>query len=378
MRIAIVSGAYPPDLDGIGDYTWNLARELAKAHQILVATSRGSAPGNSESVEVIQIFDPKHPLHYRNSVAAVRVWHPDWIVVQYNPFSYGRCGFCPWLPLTLHKNCKGKSPPHLAVMFHETYVPANHWKFMLMRFWQIPQFAAMCRLADAVFVSTIRWLPKIRRFRKNPDAAVLPVGSNIPRSVMARVQSREILHLPPDATILGVFGSAHPSRLTDWIGAAAQKVHDSNPKAILLYVGKDGSELRTRNGSIPMVDLGVLPAHRVADAIRAMDVMLCPFSDGISARRGSALAALQNDIPIVSTIKAWSDEIFRENMEQSVYVSKVEDGREYYVQTLSNLIKSGRLERSIASTEAMKWYESHFGWCQLADRLVMRLKLQSC
>ncbi len=39
----------------------------------------------------------------------------------------------------------------------------------------------------------------------------------------------------------------------------------------------------------------------VAEAIAAMDIMLNPFTDGISTRRGSALAALQQGVPLVTT-----------------------------------------------------------------------------
>ena len=48
----------------------------------------------------------------------------DWFVVEYNPFGFGRWGYCPWL-VSMLRHLKGSRQCRVAVMFHETQVPSR-------------------------------------------------------------------------------------------------------------------------------------------------------------------------------------------------------------------------------------------------------------
>src|SRR4029453_3959065 len=56
----------------------------------------------------------------------------DAVVVQYNPFMYGRWGFAPWLPLGLWRLRGRKAVGRIALMVHEPYVPMVNWRWTLM------------------------------------------------------------------------------------------------------------------------------------------------------------------------------------------------------------------------------------------------------
>ena len=71
MRIGLLSGAYPPSVDGIGDYTHLLARELSRQHEVSVFTGRQDAYTQGDRVSVAGIFDPTQPAGILNLPAAI-------------------------------------------------------------------------------------------------------------------------------------------------------------------------------------------------------------------------------------------------------------------------------------------------------------------
>src|SRR5580704_2955425 len=128
MRLALLCGGFAPSIDGIGDYSWCLSRSLAsQGHQVTVFTSYGPKVDPGQGVCIIPCFDPNRPATIRTFPEVLK-GEPafDWLIVQYNPFSFGPRGLNPWLIPALV--CI-KRATRLAVMFHETCVPCWPWKF---------------------------------------------------------------------------------------------------------------------------------------------------------------------------------------------------------------------------------------------------------
>ena len=105
MRIGLLSAAFPPDKDGIGDYTFRLARELSGGgNKVTVLTSIGNERLECPGVDVVPFYDPARPASIRGLAERLSKHAPlEWLVVQYNPFGFGPRGFCPSLPVALHR-----------------------------------------------------------------------------------------------------------------------------------------------------------------------------------------------------------------------------------------------------------------------------------
>lgn len=307
MHIALLSGGYPPDFDAIGQYTRELGHALtALGHQVRVLTS-GDREAQDGEIAVRGVFDPAHPETLRSLPQALSEAEPvDWLVVQYNPFSFGPRGRAPALPEVLQNI---RSRIRVAVMAHETFVPLWPIQCAIMRAWQRPQFFRVCRAAHRLFVSTARWATEVAGVSGIPKPILLPVGSNLPVATLNREEARKKLEISADATVVALFGNAHPSRLTGWAGAAARAL----PEAQVLYVGRDGAIFREACAGVPFRDEGFLMDAEAALRLRAADCLLSPFTDGISARRGSALAALRQGTPVATTSRSWSDPIMLDN-----------------------------------------------------------------
>ena len=62
MRIGLLSAAFPPDLDGIGDYTYWLANALAEGGvETSVWTSLGPPRAACDGIQVNSFFDLNKP-----------------------------------------------------------------------------------------------------------------------------------------------------------------------------------------------------------------------------------------------------------------------------------------------------------------------------
>jgi len=109
-----------------------------------------------------------------------------------------------------------------------------------MRQWQNRQLHSLARLAEVIFVSTTRWESEIEAVWPKAVCHHLPVGSNLPCSKLSREVARDNLPIFPVTLVLGIFGSAHPTRMADWVGAAVRGAASVQDKLVVLYVGKDG------------------------------------------------------------------------------------------------------------------------------------------
>lgn len=304
MKIHLISAALPPKLDGIGDYTGNLATALAASHQVTVLTRRGNAPDPIPGVRIEPCFSPDDRHSVWNLLTHLDADPPDWVVLQYNSFSYGRWGLNLHLPEVMRAIRRRHPNTKFALMAHEPFVPVLDVKHAVMTTWQRWQLWRLGRSADIVFFSLEPWTDKFRSWFPGRPVQTLQVGSNIPQVPMSadeRAALRAELGLDAGTIALGFFGSAHNSRLLDWVRGATEAVLRAGYQAQLLYVGPNTAEMGRVMDGLPMRSPGALPPAEVSRHLAAMDIFLSPFVDGISTRRGSLLAGLQHGLATVGT-----------------------------------------------------------------------------
>jgi len=374
LGIGLLSVAFPPDFDGIGDYTYWLAMALAQSGvETNVWTSIGPQRAACEGVKVNPFFDVNKPQTIKRLPALLaKERSVDWLVVQYNPFGYGRWGYCPWLIKTVRR-LKRSGRCRVAVMFHETQVPDRPFKLWVMRQWQNRQLRSLARLAEVIFVSTTRWEPEIRAVWPRAVCHHLPVGSNLPCSKLSREAARDNLQISPDTLVLGMFGSSHPSRMTDWMGAAVRGAASVQEKLVVLYVGKDGKVFREVCAGFPFMDEGPLPAEAVADRLRAMDLLISPFLDGLSTRRGSAIAGFQHGLAVASTWAHHTDELLLKDAPANLMLAPRDD-RPAFVDGINQWIVSKWKQGERGREEMEAFFRKYFDWPVIAQKTVDRLR----
>lgn len=365
-RLDIIFPVLPPALDGIGDYTACLSRALAGEHQVRVLTAQEDTL-EIEGVRVERAFSLDRRRGITEVVEAVAADPPEWCLLQFNQFSYGRWGLNPYVPLTLRRLRKRLPEVRLAIMFHEDFVPVTSWKNVLMTTWQRAQFFALGRMADVVFFSIEPW---VRRYRPwFPGAAVhhLPVGSNIPHVGISKAAARGRLGIDSSTFVAGVFGTLHASRLEHFIEAGVRAASGVQDDLAVLYVGPDGAALQETLGDLRVIDAGRLPAEDVSVHLAAMDVHLAPFVDGVSTRRGSFMAGIQHGVTTVGTRGPLTDELLTAEEGRAVLLSPVGD-KMAYAEAVRRVAADEALRQSVGA-EGQRLYRELFSWEVIAERL---------
>lgn len=371
MTVDLIFPVLPPALDGIGDYTALLARALAPHADVRVLA--GPDPHDAiEGVTVEPAFTVSPPQGVRHLLTAVEHRRPDWVVLQFNQFSYGRWGFNPFLPLVVRQIKRRLPQTGIAWMAHEDFVPVTSWKFAIMTLWQRWQFWMLGRAADRIFFSIEPWAEKYQRWFTDTPVRHLPVASNIPHAGCSREEARRRLGLDPETFVAGVFGTVNASRMLPLIRRAATAMQAASDRFTLLYVGPHGAAMREAMGpDLPLLDAGRLPAREVSACFSAMDLHLTPFVDGVSTRRGSFLTGLQHSVPTVGTAGELTDALLKDADGEAFLLAPVDDPVTFERHALTLLREDDRRARIAAAARAL--YDGSFSFEVIAEQLLAGL-----
>jgi glycosyltransferase involved in cell wall biosynthesis len=332
MRIGLITGEYPPDQGGVGDFTRELGRALAAlGHEIHVLTGElriaNTSTGLSTSGET------RGPVIVHRNVRGWgwRCWRDiarlddalrfDVLNIQYQAAAYGMhpaINLLPWRlcgVLSLSKERRGRPP--VAVTFHDLKVPYLFPKAGPLR-WQV--ILALARWADGVIVTNRE--DELRMADggwRMANLARIPIGSNIaPRLPLGynRDVWRARWGLGTGDLLLGYFGFLNERKGgEDLIETLAALVARDLPAHLLLIGGRVGSSDPTNVAYAEQVDrligerglaarvhrTGFVSPEEVSASLAAVDVCVLPYRDGVSLRHGSLHACLAHGRPIVTT-----------------------------------------------------------------------------
>lgn len=371
MKIDIVAAALPPKLDGIGDYTSHIAVELARSARIRILTTEGLQYTPIGGVDIVPVFQTAQPKSVVQILQYVERERPDWLLLQYNPFGYGRWGLNLYLP-EMMRNLKRRSPgTRFAFMAHENFVPLINWKFAVMTTWQRWQFWRLGRSADTIFVSTEPWTRRFKTWFPGKPMIHLPVGSNISCLQVSYEQARAELGIEADKLVIGLFGTAHPSRMLWLIRDAVQAAEQAGFNVLVLYVGPDGATVRESLPDLPVRTDGPLPSVEVSRRFAAMDVYLAPFVDGVSTRRGSFLTGIQHGVPTLGTESFGTDTALRKANGSAFLLADVQEPERFKAH-LRNLLTDRSLRERLGKA-GKQFYDQEFAWGTIAAKLLAAL-----
>ena len=372
MKIHIIAAALPPQLDGIGDYTACLATELAHSAHVTILTG-SPQPTPIAGVHIKTAFSANDPASVRTVAAFVTEDKPDWVLLQYNPFAYGRWGLNLHLPEILCRLRRSLPNMRLAVMVHEPFVPIVTVQFAVMATWQRWQLWRLGQVADVLFFSIDPWAKRFGKWFPGKPVYHLPVGSNIRRVPITRPEARARLGIPPGAIVLGLFGTASSGRLLDRAKAALDALRSDGIPVQFLYVGPDTAAICAALGSENIIAGGPFPADEVSRRLSAIDIYLAAYIDGVSTRRGAFMATLQHGCAIVATRGPLTDDMLKQEAGRSFLLTDVAD-LNAFTETVVGLAKDTD-QRQQLSRQAQELYGREFAWGKVAVRLLAALEI---
>ncbi|MHB8845797.1 MAG: glycosyltransferase family 4 protein [Nitrospirota bacterium] len=322
MKIAMLTGSYPPDVCGVGDYTNRLTSALER---------------QGIRTEVIHDADWRL-LHAGKVLKRIRSLRADLVHIQYPTVGFGA---------------------HLTPQFLSLLTPC------IITLHEISQAHVLRRLALYPFSLRSRHIiittdfdrryaisraPWIRR-----RSSVIPVGSNIVGLDRSGERTRDDIVY---------FGMIRPERGIEEVLKLASLVKDRGLPFTLRLVGTPHpnanayfGSLQKRSRGLPVIwDVG-LSDEKVAELLAHTRIAYMPFPDGASERRTSLFALLGNGVPTITTKGAATPEA----LEHAVVISQ---GPQDAIAAIGRIVSDNRYREELAARA--RTYARHFSWESIA------------
>jgi glycosyltransferase involved in cell wall biosynthesis len=352
LNIGLVFPRLPPAFDAIGEHTHRLAKALSVIARVRVFAEDPAPQGAPYAHSLLQ----STPADLPGAVAS----HPvDWLVVQYNPFSYARRGIGTGVRRALQEIRSRSAATRTALLIHEKgsdpdsvklriYGAAHRWELHRM----LPRF-------DHVITTTGAWT-KVLEDVSGSKVPLLPVGSNINRQPITRNEARRALGIG-DSLVVSTFGKMHNSRLGSWVRDAA--VRPTDKRLSWVHIGPESARV-----SEAQQVTGVVDEQTVSLYLLATDLFLSPFRRGVAERRGSVAAAFSHGLPVLTTIGPDTGKALRA-AEGALYRGVPCADRDGFLGALQDLLDQSS-QRDQLGGRAREYHDRFLTWPALAERLL--------
>jgi glycosyltransferase involved in cell wall biosynthesis len=307
MRIGIITGEYPPMRGGVGAYTQILAHELAQQGEQIFVFSSIEAHNDNPNIRLTSRVKNWGVGSLRALHQWARDYHLDILNLQFQTAAYGMSPWVHFLPDT------NRSIP-VVTTFHDLRYPYLFPKAGRVREWMVRRLA---QTSAGVIVTNHE---DQARLAGMPQTTLIPIGSNILQPLPADFDAtlwREQAGAKAGDFLLGYFGLFNHSKGIDMLLKALASLRVEGIPARLVMVGggvgasdpTNETFMAAMNRQIQELDLapviyqtGYLENDADVGAyLAASDVVVLPFTDGASYRRGSLMAAIHYGCPIVTT-----------------------------------------------------------------------------
>lgn len=326
MKVLVISAEYPPIPGGVGDYSCQLVQGLADLGEelcVLTTTERRAGDLSRGSAETSWRFPKGQKISYAVPAWNWRAWptikrrvqaeRPDVVHLQYQAAAYGMRAGIHAVPALIHS---WAIRPLVVVTFHDLREPYLFPKAGPLR-------AGALRLlahgADATIVTNGEDLADLRRWHHGAST-MIPIGSNVPDQPPAgfdREAWRRQCQLAPDEIVIVFFGFLNRSKgVAELLQAIAVLREEEFPLRLVIVGGGTGTSdptnreyeriVRRRVRELDLESALVWTGYQAPDAVsaylRSADLCALPYTDGLSTRRGTLMAALEHGVPVLSTM----------------------------------------------------------------------------
>ncbi len=332
-RVLLISAKKAPLICGIADYTSMLAGAL-----------------RDRGIEIKHLgLDREWASPRLNGLrllpALAKETLDDWdlIHLQYEAFSYGQSYLLPlYLAAQNHR---------LVVTFHEVF-QRNSLERRRDR--------ALAQGARARIVNDRRGLEALQTLASGRNVHCIGVGSNLPPPANP---------VPPRPGLIGYFGFLNAVKNVQLLVDVFANLARQDPKRAFLLIGAidRGShqaraleeEIRNRGLTEKIEWTGSLTPEAAAARIAACEVLLLPFTDGASPRRGSLQACLAAGKALVTTPPMFAEPLLDGLRMLPLDVS-------LWTEAVDSILRNSDLRRSLEG-KALE-ISTNFSWKAIAER----------
>jgi hypothetical protein len=312
MKIAFICGSLKPGFDGIGDYVYCLAEELAHCgHEVAAIaindwyidkTFRGTHFANHVKVNVVRIpFSYSNKQRYKDAAIFIQGFAPEWISIQFGPYSFHSKGLPLRLGLYLKKICR-KSNIH--IMVHETWIEGESFYRKCISALQKRLIKHILKSLDPKVIHT--HIPEylLRLQALGYTTLELPLFSNIKISNAANCDQADT-----SVFRIGFFSQVENIKpVFSFLFALGKKLVESNmPFEVLLMGGnetkmlqfkKEIEKIRSFNKKVKY--LGFLSPSKLSRQLQNCTIGVTPVPRYALGKSGSVSAFLSHGVPVAA------------------------------------------------------------------------------
>lgn len=367
MNILFITNTIPPVVDGVGDYTLNLAKEFVKhRHNVSIVCKRDDrVKTDYEDIKVFPIVEAWNKSAAAPVIRLIQERHIDIVSLQYVPHGYDNKGL-PFSIAYLAKEIKKINVP-LYTFFHEVCIGRGKW-YQFHR--NIGAFL-MASIAKQIALNSTFVGTSIEHYKKRlkalniDDVSLMPIPSNVP-IIYANDSDKKKLKESiacKDDTIITLFGNRDFSIVVDAIKSIIK--NGANIKVIAL--GK-------ANSSIPKEDFiyftGPMEIDCLALYLQITDILILPedSSSGCSLKSGSLAAALQFGIPTITTKGFMTD-----NKLSDLFLFARENTANEYISLINKLIGNNDLSDKLKNISMD--FAKHLTWEAVYNKYMKSLSI---
>jgi hypothetical protein len=367
MEWHLITGEYPPQPGGVSDYTYLVASGLAAAGDVVhvwcptCEKSCAEVPGVTVHRE-LGGMRPQDLLHVSRMLD--KYSQPRRLLVQWVPHAFGfRSANLPlsywvWNRASAHND-------RVEVMIHEPCLPLpqDRLRHTALAVVHRIMLAMVLRAAARIWIAIPKWEERCRPYTaRSVPFTWLPVISNIP--VNRRPDATEAVraqYARPGQHLIGHFGTCGGA-IGRTLRAVLPELLNGHADRAVLLIGEDGKEIRDAilqqrpQFRDQLYLTGSLSAEQVSSHISACDMMLQPYPDGASSRRGSLMAAISHGRPVVTTAGPLTEPLWHSS--SAVLLVPAGDDSEMIAAAENLLMNSS--ERLRLSRQARDFYNRQF------------------
>lgn len=317
MKIMFLCGSVESGKDGVGDYTRRLAGELIRQghHCGIIAIMD---KGVQETIEELQYsehtnihvlrlpFKKGFLLNCKEAKGWIDTFDPDWISLQYVPFSFHPKGLPFGLGLAINKLIKGRK---LHIMFHELWVGMNTEATFKFRIWgmlQSSMIRSFVKKLNPLSIHTQTKLYQMQLDKIEVVASLLPLFSNI-----KVLNSSSNLKNPKHLRFI-VFGAIHPGApIKAFAKEVAEYAINEKLKISFTFIGRCGEEQNNwaaifHSFKLEVTILGELSTEQISKELSQASIGIVNTPLHLIEKSGANAAMKEHGLAVICLSHNWT------------------------------------------------------------------------
>lgn len=303
MKILFITNNFPPIVDGVGDYTYNIAKQFAEHnHKVYIICKNDSQINtNILGITIHPIINQWNYNCYKPVIKFIKEKEIDVVSLQYVPHGFHPKGL-PFSIIKLTKEIK-RSNAKLFTFFHEVSVEKEKGNIKRTLLSILMQHIGKRIIENSDYIATSIEYYRNMIVRLVPDKEeipLIPIASNIPETKLSKEELFDLKKTlaPNNETIISFFGIRNIQTSID----AIYELKKNGQKLKVLLIGKTSKHL-PNNLPADTIKTGTLDIEEIDQYLKISDIFILPENNdsGCSFKSGSLAAGLRSNLPIITT-----------------------------------------------------------------------------